>query len=243
MKKNLKSFALSLLATTVSIGLTFGIAAIIDHNKSKKEKRDIVMMVMYDMYNSLKAVEEADSNLHKLMELQLQIAEDTSSLQDNYVLMVMDLPVIEYTETIERIFSSNIETINTIGNVFFTEKVAEFYYIRQYYKQNISDSVYNKITQKKALPSLEEFLGFSYYPYAVMSTSLMWDMRCLFGLCQQMMNVSDKEIEAYIKKREKIEEGMSDTQESKLSAMKELSNLSTKINTARDSILPADRRQ
>lgn len=241
MNKNLKNFALSLLATTISIVLTFGIAAIIDHNKSKKEKRDIVMMVMYDMYNSLKAVEEADSNIHKLMELQLQVAEDTSLLQDNYLMMVMYLPMIEYTETIERIFSSNIETINTVGNVFFTEKVAEFYYHRQYYKNNISDSVYNRIIRNKNISSLDVFLGFNYYPDAVMSTSLMWDMRCLYGLCQQMMDVSDEEIEAYIKKRETIEEGMTDIRESKLSAMDELNELSTKINTARDSILPTDR--
>ena len=53
----LKQFLLSLIATTVSIVLTFGTAAIIDNNKKQKEKREIVMMVMYDMYNSLQSVE------------------------------------------------------------------------------------------------------------------------------------------------------------------------------------------
>lgn len=42
---SLKQFLLSLLATTVSIALTFGTAAIIDYNKKQKEKREIVMMV------------------------------------------------------------------------------------------------------------------------------------------------------------------------------------------------------
>ena len=50
---SLKQFLLSLCATTVSIALTFGTAAFIDYNKKQKEKREIVMMVMYDMYNSL----------------------------------------------------------------------------------------------------------------------------------------------------------------------------------------------
>ena len=35
----MKQFLLSLLATTVSIVLTFGTAAIIDNNKKQKEKR------------------------------------------------------------------------------------------------------------------------------------------------------------------------------------------------------------
>lgn len=58
-----KQFLLSLLATTISIALTFGTAAIIDHNKQKKEKREIVMMVIYDMYNTLELIEKADNNV------------------------------------------------------------------------------------------------------------------------------------------------------------------------------------
>ena len=234
MKRGFKRFMLTLGATTMSIALTFGTAAVIDYTKKQNDKHEIVMMVMYDMYNSLKAVEEADANIHKSMELQLQIAEDTSLFQEKYIMLVMNLPMIEYTETIERIFSSNIETINTIGNVFFTEKVAEFYNLRQHYKKNISDSVYNRIIREKTLSTLDDFLGFNYYPDAIMSNSLTWDMRRLYGLCQQMMNVTDEEIEAYIKKRETIEESVTDIRESKLSAMDELKELSTKINTARE---------
>ncbi len=183
MNRNLKRFMLTLGATTMSIALTFGTAAVIDYTKKQNDKHEIVMMVMYDMYNSLKAVEEADANIHKSMELQLQVAEDTSLFQEEYIMMVMNLPMIEYTETIERIFSSNIETINTIGNVFFTEKVAEFYNLRQHYKKNISDSIYNRIIRKKTLSTLDDFLGFNYYLDAIMSNSLTWDMRRLYGLC------------------------------------------------------------
>ena len=39
----LKQFLLSLLATTVSIVLTFGTAAIIDNNKKKKGARTVVL--------------------------------------------------------------------------------------------------------------------------------------------------------------------------------------------------------
>ncbi|MCR5579900.1 MAG: hypothetical protein K6F74_11970 [Prevotella sp.] len=72
-----RQFLLSLFATTVSIALTFGTAAIIDYNKKQSEKREIVMMVMYDMYTTLKAAEKADSNIHRAMDIQLRIAQDT----------------------------------------------------------------------------------------------------------------------------------------------------------------------
>ncbi len=52
----LKQFLLSIVATSVSIALTFGTAAIIENNKKQKEKREIVMMVMYDMYATIHAV-------------------------------------------------------------------------------------------------------------------------------------------------------------------------------------------
>ena len=40
-----KQFLMSLLATTVSIALTFGTSGIINYKKKQSEKRQIVMMV------------------------------------------------------------------------------------------------------------------------------------------------------------------------------------------------------
>ena len=101
---SMKQFMLSLLATTVSIVLTFGTAAVIDSNKKQKEKREIVMMVVYDMSNSLKQFERADSMLQESVKLQLKIAEDTSQFQKLKFNFAGLLPVVNYTETTERIF-------------------------------------------------------------------------------------------------------------------------------------------
>ena len=76
---SMKQFLLSILATTVSIALTFGTAAIVDGKKKQKEKREIVMMVMYDMYTSLKPVEKSDSMIRKLLDIQEKLAADPHS--------------------------------------------------------------------------------------------------------------------------------------------------------------------
>ena len=116
-KATLKQFLLSLLATTFSIALTFGTAAVIDHHKKQEAKREIVMMVMYDMYNSLEAIEEVDSTIRQSMHLQRQLLEDTTKFSELWYSIAGTLPQVSYTETTERIFSSSIETINTVGDV------------------------------------------------------------------------------------------------------------------------------
>ena len=110
----MKQFLLSLLATTVSIALTFGTAAVIDHHKKQSEKREIVMMVMYDMYRSLQSAETADSMLRQSMQYQLKIAADTSLYKTMRYQIIHLVPKLDYTETAERIFSTSIETINRI---------------------------------------------------------------------------------------------------------------------------------
>lgn len=208
---SLKQFLLSLFATTVSIALTFGTAAIIDNNKKQREKREIVMMVMYDMYNSLALVEKADSQICRLIDRQEQIAADTTKYTfDKKLQMYVLLPQLEYTETTERIFSSNIETINTVGNVLFTENVAKFYQTRHIFKTQVCDSLSNEARNQKVFNSAKAALDFSLFEYAVISRGILYDMQHLFAQCKQMMNVTAEELQAYRKERNKWEQDFAD---------------------------------
>lgn len=64
-----KQFLLSLIATSVSIILTFGTAAIIDHNKKQTAKKEMVMMIISDIDNSIQLVEKVDTALHLCRDL------------------------------------------------------------------------------------------------------------------------------------------------------------------------------
>ena len=207
---SMKQFMLSLLATTVSIVLTFGTAAIIDSNKKQKEKREIVMMVMYDMYNSLQSIQRADSMIQELMELQLQIAKDTSKFNTLKFNMIHKVPRIEFTETTERIFSTSIETINTVGNVLFTENVAEFYQARKLYKAVICDSINNRMVCNMPFVSLKGTLDFDYSYEFIVSGEIRMNMQNLFAQCKRMMDVNDEEIEAYRLERKQLQEESAD---------------------------------
>jgi len=207
---SMKQFLLSLLATTISIALTFGVAAIIDYYKKKSEKHEIVMMVMYDMYNSLQTVEKADLLIRQSMELQGQLAADTTRFEELKSQFARTMPMIIYNETTEHIFSSSIETINTVGNVLFTENVAEFYQMRKLYKTSVCDSITNEIARSQPFRSLKSSLEFEYSFYAIVSRSILRDIQCLYAQCKQMMKVSDEEIDAYREEREQIDKDMID---------------------------------
>lgn len=199
-----KNFLLSLLATTISIVLTFGITAIINHKNERKEKRELVMMVMYDMSNSLQEIESVNSNLRESFDLQIQIAEDTSLFDyTTYLQLFSMVPMLNYNETVEHIFSSSIESINTIGNVLFVENVSEFYNLRRLYQTMICDS-----SKYGSFETLESVLDNDYSQFIFPSEMLYQRMKQSFVQCQQMMNISDEEIETYRKQREEMDEEM-----------------------------------
>ena len=231
-----KQFMLSLLATTVSIILTFGTAAVVDHSKKQKEKREIVMMVMCDLYNSLKSMEKTDSMLHMSMDIQRQIAEDPSLFDTLRFHLAHLLPTAEFTETTERIFSSSIETISTVSNVLFTEKVAEFYLNRQLYKSNICDSVFNSFTKDSPFSTLKGLVDFDYFSYAWASNEFLFSMRDDFAQCKQIMAVTDEEINAYWEEKKMMEASMPDRTEAKDSVRNELYQLSEQIDQAKEKL-------
>ena len=233
---SMKQFLLSLFATSVSIALTFGTAAIIDYKAKQKSKREIVMMVMYDMYNSLQSIQKADSTIQQAMDMQLQIAEDTTKFETLRYKFAQLIPKAEYTETTERIFSSSIETINTVGNVLFTENVAEFYQMRKFYKTSVCDSITNEIIRSKPFFSLKNSLNFDYSFRAVLSSGMLKDMQRKYAQCKQMMEVTDEDIDAYREQREQIDKSMRDDDASGDSLINRFIEIQSTIEAAKEKL-------
>ena len=233
---SMKQFLLSIVATSISIALTFGTAAIIDNKKKQKEKHEIVMMVLYDMYNSLKIVERADSMLHESVRLQLKIAEDTTQFQKLKFYFIHMLPTTDYTETTERIFSTSIETINTVGNVLFTENVANFYQSRNTYKTMICDTIRNQLDVSVTLANVKNMLNFDYAFYAAISHGMLNEMQNMFVQCQQMMDVSDEEVERYRDARLQMDQKTFDKAEDQLKIRDEVIKLESKILEAKQKL-------
>ena len=192
------------VATTISIMLTFGTASLIDRHKQAKEKRQIVLMTMYDLNNSLNQARHCDSLIQEFVELQTQVFENPDVFGSSLLTLVKSVPLMHYTETIENIFSSNIETIHTLSNVYFVEKASEFYQLRKKYNDNVKSFGESYDTFIESL-SFEGLLAFNSCRYFVISSYLLVEMEHLYLQCKQIMKVSDEELETFYQERQRIE--------------------------------------
>ena len=194
-------FVLSFLATTISIALTFGSAHFIEQRKKKAEKREIVMMLMYDMRSSLKMVNECDSCLNSFIDKQLEILDNPETFNQRRIDLAQLVPRMDYPLTLEKIFTSNIETINTIGNVIFAEDVSMLYQLRRNYKEEICQKFMKRIEGFDDIKDYDQAMSIDYLEYIGLGGLYIDQMEQRFNQCMQMMDVSDAELEAYRQKR------------------------------------------
>lgn len=194
---SIKQFLLALLATTISIILTFGTAAIIDYHKKKAAKKEMVMMVLNDFDKTIEIVEKMDTGLCECRRLQQEIAihpEQYDSLSISFIQEIKYWSVLEFIETTERIFSSSIETFNTIGDVNFVNEVSDFYFCRRKYKETMLDDLKKNVTFKEISKSLKSLMSIEFPEYAYMNSTFLSDMKAYRDRCMLMMNISQEDM-------------------------------------------------
>lgn len=199
-----KQFLLSLIATTVSIILTFGTAAIIDHHKKEAAKKEMVMMVINDYDKTIAILEKADSSLRLTSSMQQELAihpERFDSLRSRLP-MTLTWLFDDYTETTEKIFTTSIETFNTIGDVNFVNEVSSFYMVRRKYKEEVLDKLMEDVKGQKIMQSLESLMNVAFPEYVYENWVFLKDMKASRDRCMQMMNLSEEDITKFSKQHE-----------------------------------------
>ena len=202
----MKQFMLSLLATTVSIALTFGTAAVVDKNKKENEKHQILLMVLCDMKTSMDEINEVDSMIGQFVEDQAMYLANPDSFDTSGYLLKWYYTEMDYNRTVENIFNSNIESIYTIGNINFVEKASDFYRMREYYNERVtklfakmvSDGItdnYDSLANARATAEEHRFVS------AMYARTISQNYRA----CRMLTNVSDKELDEYYQNRTKLE--------------------------------------
>lgn len=194
----LKDLLMTFLATTFSIVLTFGTAALIDKRQKEKNKRQMAMYVLYDMNRSIELIEQSDSLLRRGLELQIEVARDTSLFETKKFFFNHYMPSESFDKTTSQIFSSNFETLNTLDNVRFVEMISTFYQHRDAYEANIIDSCQNEYQRKAQHWDLETVLEFPYSYYILMSGVIRENLKEDFQRCKELMGISDKEFAAFV---------------------------------------------
>ena len=198
----IKQFLLTLLATTFSIILTFGTSAIIDKRHKAAAKKEMVMMILYDFDKTIEQVQKAESAIHRAKEAELEVArhpEYFDSLRFN-IMPAVTVAAEEFSETTENIFSSNIETFNTLGNVNFVHEVSSFYSQRRSYQQ-VLDELKKKVLESGYAQYIENFLDIGFPTYYYTSYSFLKSFQATRNRCMQMMKVSEEELKEFSNQR------------------------------------------
>lgn len=190
---NLRQFLMSIVATSISIILTFGTAHILEEHKKDNEKRKMAMMIMYDMQQTLDQIATNDSKLVHLFELQMKILANPETFDENQIGLLINIPAFDYSTTIENIFRSNIETINTIGNIAFVDNVSSFYDGRKNYKEVLIDPLLKDAQNIKCYDSLAVLNISDYIYYIRMSYNSLLDK---FEVCKLQTGITDEELKA-----------------------------------------------
>ena len=198
-----KQFLLTLLATTISIVLTFGTSAVIDRRHKEKDKREMVKMIIYDFDKTIEQMENASSAFEKAKQQQLDLALhpeyfDSLRFQFTDALLVAQM---EFSETTENIFSSNIETFNTLGNVNFVHEVSSFYSIRHQYQENLLAQYKKEVSGSRFTESIENIFKFDFPDHYYANQIFLNALKRTRDRCMKMMKVSEDEMKEFSNQR------------------------------------------
>lgn len=202
--KIFREFLMTLAATTVSIILTFGTTAIIDRKKQNAQKREMVMMILYDMRETLAEFQRSDADMNGFFTTQVDVIAHPEKYDESLNLLAMGIPMPSYNTTTENIFRSNIETIQTIGNILFVEAVSSFYDVRSRFQSEVVDS-FSSLGQE-ALVSFESLRDMDTPSYLFSSDVFLKVLNRDFEQCKLMMKVSDQDLEVFDRQQQKLRE-------------------------------------
>jgi len=163
----------------------------------------MVMMILYDFDKTIEQVQKAESAIHQAKEAELEVArhpEYFDSLRFN-IMPAVTVAAEEFSETTENIFSSNIETFNTLGNVNFVHEVSSFYSMRHKYEEDLLVGYKKEMTESGLMNSVGKLLKFDFPNYYFMNQVYLKSLKSTRDLCMKMMKVSEDEMKEFSNQR------------------------------------------
>ena len=173
-----KDFVVAILATTVSIVLTFGTGKLVERNNQKKERRLTALMVMSSIESFARSIDETteiwdrlDSVAVWLLRLPIEEVERLGEepFQDA-VNEVFQAPIIRHDQTAETIFSSNIDTWKNMGNFQFVDNVGACFSQMNWIEEKINEDAVEYAGLQERI-----FNNFSEYPGNTFTEKLLRD--------------------------------------------------------------------
>ena len=168
----------AILATTVSIVLTFGTSKLVERNNQKKERRLTALMVMSSIESFARSIDESaavwdrlDSVAVWLLRMPIEEVERLGEEPfEDAVNEVFQAPIIRHDKTAETIFSSNIDTWKNMGNFQFVDNVGACFSLMNWIEEKINNDAVGYTEHQARI-----FNNFSDYPGKNFTEKLLRD--------------------------------------------------------------------
>ena len=173
-----KDFVVAILATTVSIVLTFGTGKLVEWNNQKKERKLTALMVMSSIESFARTLDESAKDWDRLDSIAVWLLrlpiDEVARLGDGpfeeAVQEVFQAPIIRHDNTAETIFSSNIDTWKNLGSFRFVDNVGACFSYMNWIEEEI-----NKEALEYAGHQERIFNHYSDYPGSCFTEKLLRD--------------------------------------------------------------------
>lgn len=197
-----KELLLSVLATSISIVLTFGTAYQIERHQKMAAQRQMAMMIIHDIDETINQMEVVDSLFRDFRDEQFKILEGK---YDKYIklarvdLIKSDPKEVKFAETTERIFTSNVDTWSTIGKAEFIDNVSRCYIKRAEFQEKLIDAFHMQVNPKDNLEllPLDEMLAVDADYYVAYASEIINFMKMANELNKRIMGISDKDLDQF----------------------------------------------
>ena len=173
-----KDFVVAILATTVSIVLTFGTSKLIERNNQKKERKLTALMVMSSIESFARSLDESAAEWDRMDSIAVWLlrlpVDMVAELGDNpfeaAVQEVFQAPIIRHDNTAETIFSSNIDTWKNMGNFQFVDNVGACFSHMNWIEETINKAAVEYAGHKERI-----FNNYTDYPGKTFTEKLLRD--------------------------------------------------------------------
>ncbi len=154
-------FFISVLGTAIGVALTFIVSGMLERRSKEQAQRLTAIMVIHDIDNSinilkdLKEQEERNGEfLRSAMRKRDQLEGMPYDTPEHVLVLLADAELdFRFDSSKEKIFNSDLDTWQNLGNMAFLDNVQAFYHNRQEFQDGMNHST----TWKKPIPD-EEYM-------------------------------------------------------------------------------------
>ena len=155
------SFFVTVLGTAIGVALTFIVSGILERRSKAQVQRLTAIMVIHDIDNSIKIIKEMreeEERNGELLRLALKQRDQLEGMPFDTLSRVLGVLIdsrsdFSFDTSKEKIFNSDLDTWQNLGNMAFLDNVQTFYH----YRKGAQDAINESTVWERPIPN-EEYM-------------------------------------------------------------------------------------